>query len=176
MNNSIAIKKLYNALNTLDIEEFDEVYFGIRDGKYMFYQEDIVQLCRIFTHDFPHIEPHQERKIVKMTFTTIDKYDIQPALKEFITGLKNIFDKSLTDINGKTVNYSYEEILEEYVSMFVNSYEKSDIIACGELMNRENCQRFKLKIIEILEISMEYAEDNYLVKGNILLDIIKQNQ
>ena len=176
MSDFIAIKKLYDALKTLDIEEFDEVYFGIRDGKYMFYQEDILQLCSIFTHNFPYMEPHQERKIVKMTFITIDKYDIQPALEKLIKGLKNIFDKSLTDIKGETVNFSCEEILEEYVSMFVNSYEKSDIIVFGELMNRENRQNFKLKIIEILEISMEHAEDNYLVKGNILLDIIKQNQ
>jgi hypothetical protein len=74
------------------------------------------------------------------------------------------------------VNFSSEEILEEYVSMFVNSYEKSDIIAFGELMNQEKCQNFKIKIIEILEMSMEYAEDNYLEKGKILMDIIKQNQ
>jgi hypothetical protein len=169
----ISIKKLYDALNTVDIEEFDEVYFGIRDGKYMFYQEDIAQLCSIITCNFPYIEPHQERKIVKMTFITIDRYHLQPALKELIKGLKNIFEKSLTDLNGETKNFSYEEIVEEYVSMFVNSYDKPDIIVFGELINRENCQNFKLKIIKILEMSMEYAEDNYLIKGKILLDIIK---
>lgn len=176
MSDFIAVNKLYNALKTLDIEEFDEVYFGIRDGKYMFYQEDIFQLCSIFTHNFPYMEPHQERKIVKMTFITIDKYDIQPALEKLIKGLRNIFEKSLIAIKGETVNFSSEEILEEYVSMFVNSYEKSDIIAFGELMNQEKCQNFKIKIIEILEMSMEYAEDNYLEKGKILMDIIKQNQ
>lgn len=176
MSDFIAVNKLDNALKTLDIEEFDEVYFGIRDGKYMFYQEDIFQLCSIFTHNFPYMEPHQERKIVKMTFITIDKYDIQPALEKLIKGLRNIFEKSLIAIKGETVNVSSEEILEEYVSMFVNSYEKSDIIAFGELMNQEKCQNFKLKIIEILDMSMEYAEDNYLKKGKILMDIIKQNQ
>lgn len=143
---------------------------------YMFYQEDIFQLCSIFTNNFPYMELHQERKIIKMTFITIDKYDIQPALEKLIKGLRNIFEKSLIAIKGETLNFSSEEILEEYVSMFVNSYEKSDIIAFGELMNQEECQNFKLKIIEVLEMSMEYAEDNYLEKGKILMDIIKQNQ
>lgn len=174
MSDLISIKKLYDALNTLNIEEFDEVYFGVRDGTYMFYQEDIIQLCNLFTHNFRYMEPHQERKIVKMTFITMEKYDIQHARKELVKGLRNIFDKSLTETNGETVNFSYEEILEEYVSMFVNSYEKSDMILFGELLNQENCQHFKLKIIKILEMSMEYAEDNYQTKGNILLDMIKQ--
>ena len=88
----------------------------------------------------------------------------------------NIFEKSLIAIKGETVNFSCEEILEEYVSMFVNSYEKSDIIVFGELMNQENSENFKLKIIEILETSMEYAEENYQEKGKILMDIIKKNQ
>lgn len=174
MKDNITIQKLYESLKNLDIEEFDEIYFGIRDAEYKFNQEDIVQLCNVFTHNYKYMEPHQMIKIVKMTFYTIDRYDIQLALKEFIKGLIDIYNTSLVNEKKDKLDFSYEDIIEEYISMFVNSYNESNILTFGQLMNKEECQNFKLKIIEILEMSMEFAEEDYLAKGNMLLKIIQQ--
>lgn len=56
--------------------------------------------------------------------------------------------------------------------MFINSYEEVEVAIAGKLIGDDNYQEFKTKVIEITEESMEYAEDEYLAKGNVFLDNI----
>lgn len=50
--------KLYEALEEVDFEKFDEIYDGVKEDRIRLEQKDIVSLCSIFTHKWEYMESH----------------------------------------------------------------------------------------------------------------------
>lgn len=168
------IKKLYEALEYFNIEQFDEIYDEIKSGNIKTHVEDIVPMCKIFICDFKNMEPHQIRKVVKMTFFIIDKGSLTEGLQELVKGLEEIYKKSILSEQEDSLDFSYEDFIDEYVSMFVNSYNELDMELFGRLISNVDSQNFKLKLVEILRKSMEeYGTEDYVKNGNVLIENIK---
>lgn len=172
MENNII--KLYEALEEVDFEKFDEVYDGVKDDNIRLEQKDIVLLCSIFIHKWEYMEPHQIRKIVKMTFMTMDKYELESGLEELVKGLELIYKKSLLD-NEKNNGFTYEDFMIEFLRMFINSYKEEDMILLGRVLSNSKSSDFKMKVIEISKKDMEeHNNRDYKIKGNILVNNIIQ--
>lgn len=174
MKEHIKVQKLYEALECLDFDGFDNVYDSIYEGKCRFNIDEISLLCKLFTYNFEEIEPHQVRKIVKMTFLTIDEYNTVQGLEELIKGLKIIYNKGLIEDAKNIIGFSYDQFIYEYVSMFISSYSLLEINLFIELMYNDDSKEFKSKIMELIERSMEFGGDEYRVKGKVFLEAMKK--
>lgn len=175
------INELYKSLEELDFEKFDEIYEGIREGEIIFDIQNIVSLCKIFTCKFKDMEPDQEIKTYSMTFLTIDRYGLENGLKLLIEGLDEIYKKSLVDTQVNKLDFDYDDYIDEYIGMFVNSYEEGDMILFGQLISAYPSEKLKMKLLELLkkdlkeygEQEQRYINKEYLKKGEILLENIK---
>lgn len=168
------IKRMYESLQNNDSYQFDEIYFGIVNGNIETGVSDIVPICVMSIHDFANkIEPHQQRKIAKITFHICNQNDLEKGLMELIKGIKRIYNESLIDQEKKLKSFfSYEEIMEEFLGMFVCEYDEENMILLANLLNKDDCREFKDKLIEILEEDMEYQEEDFRRKGSVLIDYI----
>jgi len=173
MNEYIAVPQLYDTLENLDYDGFGDIYESISEGKYIFKMEDISLLCKLFTYNFEDIHPHQIRQIVKMTFLTVNEYDIYSALIELIKGLKMIYDKSVVEEANNKLRFTYDDFIYEYISMFINNYKSPEIELFGKLISNDKSKEFKTKITELIDKSMEFGENDYRAKGEFLSKIIK---
>ncbi len=171
MENNII--KLYEALEEADFEKFDEVYDGVKEGRILLEPKDIVLLCSIFTHKWEYMEPHQIRKIVKMTFMTMYKYELECGLEELVNGLELIYRKSLVD-NERNNGFTYEDFIIEFLGMFVNSFKEEDMILLSRILSENKSSDFKMKVTGILKKDIKECDDkDYKIKGNILVSNIK---
>lgn len=175
------ISELYKSLEEVDFEKFDVIFESVSKGDVIFSLEDIVSLCKIFTYKFEDMEPHQEIKITKMTFMTIDRYGLNNGLKMLINGLDEIYKIGVVDTQIDELDYNYEDYMDEFIGMFVNSYKKEDMILFGQLISAYPSEKLKLKLLELLkkdlkeygEQEQRYINKEYLKKGEILLENIK---
>lgn len=163
------IKELYKSLKNTDFENFDKIYFSVRDGRCKFNVEEIVPLCELLTYDYDYIEPHQSLKIVNMTFLTIKRYEPKMSFIELVKGLKIIYNRS-----SDKKQEEMEEYIERYISSFLSEYKDEDISILGNIIKKDESKAFKEHIVAIVEESMEYyAEDDYVAKCTMLIECIK---
>ena len=60
--------------------------------------------------------------------------------------------------------------MQEFVGMFVCAYEEEYMVLFGNLLSKDDCPEFKEKLVEILQEDMEYQEDDFKRKGNVLIN------
>ncbi len=159
MKEIVDIKSLYQyAKNETseDLENFDLIFYGVTDEEYTFRLEDIVSLCELQIQDYPHMEPHQESKIMEMVYYVINEYGVSAGFPELIKGLEKIIE-----IKGFLVGM--------YLRIMFNSYSEEVILQFANLLI--NCSSsFKKEIRKLILESIDIDSKRYEIKGNIILE------
>ena len=93
---------MYESLQNNNYRQFDDIYFGVKDGSIATDVRNIASICELSVANFDNsIEPHQLRKMVKMTCYICDRHDLEEGIVELIKGIKKIYNKSLSDQEKK---------------------------------------------------------------------------
>ena len=153
------IEELYNCIENLlqedGFEEFDDFYDKVENKKIIFNLEDIKKICLIFKEKNNTMEPHNYIDLQRMTFFTIDNYEIGKGFKELVSGLIEIVDYNLTETLG-------------YLNMLMNSYEKEHIKVFADILG-EYDRLDRVKICKLVEDLIDRRPDLFKEKGDIIL-------
>lgn len=110
----------YNSHNFEEenFEDFDEIYDNVMmNNIYEVEEDNIVELCNIFSTPFEEIHPHQYIKIYRMIFFVINKIGIEKGFSKLLCGLEKMDEKYIKDIVNMLVN-SYDD---NQIEQFKNS-------------------------------------------------------
>jgi hypothetical protein len=139
------------------------------------------------------MEANEDDGVIEMTFYTIDEYGYEESIGELVKGLKLIYmyycwreDKRISRLGN-----TYEDFIEQYISMLICSYPDEKIQLFGKLVREDICKNFIKKIVEIVRGKMEHKreiiegdswkkkyanipiEEEFIRKSQVLLDSIE---
>lgn len=124
------VDELKEALETIDFERFDDVYFNYRDGNIETNIADIPPLCNILTYKDPEweMEPHQEQKMYKMILLTACEHGYSNSLYTVLVELNDMLEKQESDAEWilKILSIEFEE-KEENMNAFLDAFSKLDV-------------------------------------------------
>lgn len=165
MKEIIDINCVYQSLEDLDFEGFDDIFLQVESDYATFNKKDIIPLCKIIaipymSKPYEYMEPHQYLKVEKMILFTLKNNKLEEGFDELSKGLEEI------------IKTNYFEA-SQLIKLTMNSFSKEDNIIFGGSL-KKNCFNSKEELVKILSSLIEKNGEIYGEKGMNILNILQK--